>query len=406
MASITERRSKSGTLTGFKITVCLGRNALYKQEWRIATIKVDDERISNLTPKKRQQELESIAHELEKQWKEEYQTSPETVKKKPTGYTLNQMLNIWIENNKHQWKPQSILSYRRDTGVILEHFGNRVKAGDINRLRLDEFVIWLKANKKYHFRTIQHIIITFRAAMGYGVAIGAVKSNPLDGFKVKNNEEQAECVDYLTADELAAFIDVVEQEAQRTNTLYWEAFTKVVLFTGIRRGEGLGLKWGDWDREKQKLSIRRNVSHGEQHGTTIVPTKTRQIRTVPVSDGLAAILCRFKEEQAAKYGDSLTADCFMFSSPANPLQSAGVSSPQTFIGRIKKRYAGQIPERCHWHLLRHSFGSLIVAETGNIELVRRLLGHSTIATTSRFYLGTGDDLMKSAVDRYAEIITK
>jgi integrase/recombinase XerC/integrase/recombinase XerD len=60
---------------------------------------------------------------------------------------------------------------------------------------------------------------------------------------------------------------------------------------------------------------------------------------------------------------------------------------------------GGLPEWLHPHALRHYYGTKLMRETGDIFLVSRVLGHSNMQTTARYYLAFD----ASYADRAAKI---
>ena len=360
MASISVRRNKDGEPIGYKILVCTGRDQFNRQVWRSTTIKTDDERIAGLTPRRLEDELKTIAHTLSKQWKKEWEeefdgSTGRQPKQKRKNYSLVELLDLWIANNRTAWRPQTTETFLMRRKTIIQFFGRNIKLSAVDRLALDEFVAWLRATKNFKYNTIRSVFVALRCAYNYAVDIGAAAKNPLANYRLKNTDDQPESVDYLTPAESVAFVGILERETKRTDSAYWECFGKVLLFSGVRKGEGLGLMWKDYDAENRKLRISRSVSHGANGGSVIVGTKTRKSRSVPVSAGLSEVLDRFHSEQVQKYGERLTGDCYIFCTVDNPADFAGASSPESWMQRMRKRYGDEIPSKLHWHVLRHPY---------------------------------------------------
>ena len=402
--AIQERRDKAGKLTGYKIVVCLGRDEFYRQVWRSETIKITDARIAGLTPVKQQKEVKAIEHLLAAEWKEQYKEKPEAIRGKKESHTLKSFLQLWIENNRAQWKPQSVGSYQIATGRINAFFGSQIKLGDVDRLKLDSFIADLKG-RGLAFRTVKHTLTAFKAAMGYAVEAKMLKENPLQGYKLKNWEEQRETVDFLTPVEAKGFLDVLERDTGRTGSLYWTVFGQLLLFTGLRRGEAQGLQWQDYDAKARQMTVQRSVSTDEHFSKTIVTTtKTKRIRHVPVSELLAATLEKFRAEQLARYGDQLTPESFMFCRPEEPAEPCSVGAPEAWITRLKRRYP-ELPARLHLHLLRHTSATLSIQSGADLTTVQRILGHSSVSMTEAFYVGTADETKLESANRLEKTIT-
>lgn len=151
---------------------------------------------------------------------------------------------------------------------------------------------------------------------------------------------------YLKPGELAA-VDRVLEDSPVDRAMF-----RLMSFSGLRVGELVSVRWRDLDLERRQL-----VVHG----------KGGRYRVVPVDRVTAGILAGL----APPGYRSSPARIFGF-------------SRETVERRVKqwcrragvKRWRQMTP-----HKLRHSYAVLLLEETGNIELVRQLLGHSSVTTT-------------------------
>lgn len=153
--------------------------------------------------------------------------------------------------------------------------------------------------------------------------------------------------------------------------------------TGMRCGEALGLTWDNIDFNKQTITINKqwgSVAHGLQG---FKPCKTRNsYRTLPVS---ASLLHELKVWHDFR---PLPLDGRVF---------GGLSSLYiaTLAGEyIRKHFPGRT-----FHSLRHTFATLLLSETGDVNLVAGVLG-DTIQTVSATYL----DYTQDVRDRAAKTI--
>ena len=128
----------------------------------------------------------------------------------------------------------------------------------------------------------------------------------------------------------------------------------VAIFTGMRRGEILGLKWRDID-------FKRNF-------ITLLDTKNGEKREVPMSELVKTALIRVR-----KHPDSQYIFCNKDGKPYHNLR-------KTFFTALKK--AGIIDFR--FHDLRHTFASHLVMAGFDLYTVAALLGHKDIRMTLRY----------------------
>jgi len=163
----------------------------------------------------------------------------------------------------------------------------------------------------------------------------------------------------------------------------WEALYLTTLYLGLRRGEVLGLMWEDIDFDTAILTVQRSLQRagGQLVASDVKTAKSR--RTVNLPDEIVDSLRTHKARQAVdrlKAGEVWQDTGYVFT---------------TLIGtpiepRNLNRDLGTVTEKAglgHWHPheLRHSAASLMMAAGIPIEVVRDVLGHSSIRMTADVY---------------------
>jgi integrase len=160
---------------------------------------------------------------------------------------------------------------------------------------------------------------------------------------------------------------------------------QVLLYTGLRRGELLGLEWTDIDFENKFLSVRRNSQYVPSKGVYNEDPKTAHSRRrIRISDNVVELLKSYKEWQdnnIENIGEKWENSNRLFTK-----WNGGPMHPDTISGWfhdfIKRK---QLPDVCI-HSLRHTNASLMVANGIPIKVVSDRLGHASVTTTSNFYL--------------------
>jgi integrase len=231
--------------------------------------------------------------------------------------------------------------------------------------------------------TIHNNIAALRAALNRATEWGIVDKMPLGKIRHRAADENA-VVRYLSADEedrlrtsLAARDD--QRHAGRESANAWrrergyEEFPPygqytdhvvplvlLALNTGLRRGELLRLQWRDVDLNRRVLTVR-----GED-------AKTGQTRHVPLNSEAARV---------AKVWKSL-------SDPDGYVFVRSDDSDSQPLSYIRKAWTGVLDaagvKRFRFHDLRHTFASNLVMAGVDINTVRELLGHKSIAMTLRY----------------------
>lgn len=147
----------------------------------------------------------------------------------------------------------------------------------------------------------------------------------------------------------------------------------LLLLTGLRRGELLGLQWGDISRHM--LTVNRSVFL-EDCTPTVIEHRAKtaaSLRTIPLMPEL-----EYRLLALPKYGP------FVFST-----KSGTIWHPRNF-SRDYARFFARLHEaepsvRClSPHSCRHTFATLSLGVCSDIRVVQMLLGHTDIKTTSRY----------------------
>jgi integrase len=190
-----------------------------------------------------------------------------------------------------------------------------------------------------------------------------------------------------------------------------EAILLLASATGMRRGELLGLRWGDLDFDSHTVSIERTIHResilqpdGSRIGRIVVaPPKTASSRRVnQLSEPLIDVLVRHQMEQAIVRSladdDWENSDYVFTNDRGNPLDES----------KFSKRWSRFLREnglrRIRFHDVRHSFATILIEEdSGNLASVSKALGHSSIGITMDIYAKTAR-IDTQATSRMSELL--
>ena len=191
---------------------------------------------------------------------------------------------------------------------------------------------------------------------------------------------------------------------------------QISYFSGLRLGEVSGLVWQDINLEEQYMTVRRSVSYNSQrHTIQIGPTKRGKVRTVDFGDILTDILAKARKKQKeyeSEY-EELYNSCYykevreknriyyeyyhlnqLDCVPENYHEVDFVCRRRdgslmlpTSIESVCGHAARKLPgfENFHFHVLRHTYTTNLLANGAKPKDVQELLGHSSINTTMNIY---------------------
>lgn len=199
-------------------------------------------------------------------------------------------------------------------------------------------------------------------------------------------------------------------------------------YTGLRIGEVCGLTWQDIDLENLYLTVRRSLTYSNvRKGTVIGPTKRKKIRTVDFTTTLAKILKAAKKQQEQNrltYGELSCQNYYTIGKDRNRTYydvhclpvTEKVSEEMNELDLVCVRHNGafisqkSISDMCltfrkkiegigefHFHKLRHTYSTKLIASGAPPKDVQELLGHSDLSTTMNIYTHGSRESKRSAV---------
>ena len=201
----------------------------------------------------------------------------------------------------------------------------------------------------------------------------------------------------LTVQEARRFLEHLQSHR-------FEALFTMMLMTGLRRGEALGLQWTDLDTKKGVLTVRRQLQR-EGDGLVTRDTKTqRSRRVINLPSQMLAILKRHRQDQEnarTALGPAWIDSGFIFTTAIG-----GPLDPRNLLREFKKVCSEAGLGDWHLHELRHSAASLMLAQGVRLQVVSEVLGHSSIRMTADVYGHILDPDRESAADAMAAVLWK
>jgi integrase len=159
------------------------------------------------------------------------------------------------------------------------------------------------------------------------------------------------------------------------------------IFTGLRQGELLALRWMDVDFDEGVVRVTRALGRDG----AFTPGKTEWARRAVV---LMPSLARTLKEHRLASRHSLDTDLVFASAtgrPLDPRNLGGKAPTEKTKGRgmaaalVRAGIVGEGNLKVRFHDLRHTFASLLVAQGADVVFVSRQLGHASPATTLGIY---------------------
>lgn len=189
--------------------------------------------------------------------------------------------------------------------------------------------------------------------------------------------------------------DVLHQilEALESEPIKWRTITHLMIVTGARRGEVMGLSWDKIDWESGQITIDANLLYDPGKGIYISSTKTGNIRYVFLPEETMALLKKYRawyNELRLTMGDMWQGEknrLLFVRDDGRPMNPDSISA---WLPRFAKRH--NLP-RINPHAFRHSAASILIDSGVDLLSVSKQLGHTMTSTTTDIY---GHLIAKSA----------
>jgi integrase len=365
MATI-QKRGKS-----YYFTVSCGYDTKGNQVRKTKTWMPD----SVLTPKQLEKELQRQVILFEEQVK--------TGQSADGNIKFADFIDKWItEHCEKQLQPKTISENKKLLKRIIPTLGH-IRLDKLKPLHFQQFYNNLQEpgmNEKtggfLSANTISHYHRLLSSMLNTAVLWGMIPNNPL---KIKPPKIEAKESSYLDDEQAVKLLDALD-----TESIVYRTMITLLLYTGARKGEVLGLEWKDIDFDNSLLSIVRSSQYISKQGIiTKEPKNKNSIRSIKVSGDIIALLQQYKkwqEEERLKCGDRWNDTDRLFTqwngTPMHP------DTLPTWFDKFLKRHG--LPD-INIHGLRHTCASILIAQRVDIRTVSKRLGHAQPSTTSNIY---------------------
>ena len=253
-------------------------------------------------------------------------------------------------------------------------------------------------NTKLSPKTIQHYHRLISSILQTAVQWQVIPYNPCERIKPPKVEQKESR--FLNDVEVLELFHCLDKEAIQYKTLI-----TLLVYTGMRRGEILGLKCSDIDFNTQTINIQRAVLYLPNKGIFEDSTKTSSSqRIIKVADTALQLLKEYKKGQniqRLQCGDQWHNLNYIFTSwNGKPMH------PDSLTAWFKKFITKYNLPSVSIHSLRHTNASLLIANGVNITTVSKRLGQATTATTTKIYAHAIQSADEAAYNTLQNILKK
>lgn len=316
--------------------------------------------------------------------------------------TINSYFELW-KNIKTGIRETTFASYVRYYKRYVEPEFGKMKLKNVTYSSIVLFLNEMAVKRGLSFGSIRNIKVVLSMVLDIAVKDNVLKSNPCQGTLKELQREYGKDtkeVRALTLEEQKLFESFLAKPGRYNR--YYPIFT-VMLWTGMRVGEVLGLTWDDIDFENNEIDVNHTLLYydkgkGEGSDYKINPPKTKSSnRTVPMLPKVREALIKEKEYQeqlgikCVSEVDGLTNFIFLNNKgkvlshkKLNHKLSVICNAINDELRTDKSRTVNDFPH-VHNHMLRHTFATRMREAGADMKAVSDMMGHEGILITLKTY---------------------
>ena len=280
------------------------------------------------------------------------------------------MINKFLQYITHEkrYSPHTITSYTKDLEDFLEFYLRTEGSEDLlkaDKKIIRNFIVDL-SEKNISKRSINRKVSTIRSFYKFLLKIEEIKNSPVEN--ISSLKFYAEKQTPISKEEM---IKLDEEVFHETDNLLKQCIIETLYQTGIRKAELCGLIFENVNLETQELKI---IGKGNKE------------RYVPISEKLAELLSEYlsirKPQEDAR-------NLFF-------VNKNGKKLTEKFVYLAVNKYLSLVTskEKKSPHILRHSFATHVLDNGAEISKVKKILGHSSLASTQVYTNANIEQLKK------------
>lgn len=306
--------------------------------------------------------------------------------------TFKEVADLWLESYETTVKPTTYQNTRKYLNILIKDYFSDIRIESISVSMMQQIV--LKLSKRYTAYSLYLSVVN--RVFKFAMSLGIVQSNPVDRvIRPKQQPPKSEKI-ALTKEELNTFLTLAKEYARPVLYAAWHTLA----YTGLRKGELLGLEWSDIDLDNKVISVQHNLVMVNGKYRIQSPKTRRSIRKITIDDITASVLKSWKLEQKKLFfKNGVKNSNIVFSGSSG--EYLDKSHFRVSLKKFLKRY--DLPA-ITVHGLRHTHASLLFEAGVEPKTISDRLGHANIQTTLDMYTHLNDNQRSDVADRLLKFL--
>ena len=327
----------------------------------------------------------------------------------PSEFTVDQWFDFWINNIVCDLAPNTRRNYRERYKHNIQPVIGKLRIVNVKPMHCKKVLHNMEST--YAGSTIKQTYISMGTMFRSAVLNDIIDRHPMDGVRYTKPVRAVSDIKYLTVEEQTRFLAT----AKRSHNYRQYA---LLLETGLRTGELIGLTWDEIDLNKRTLTVSKTMEYRHKQGYWRAgPPKTlASYRTIPLTNRAYEILEElYNERDERKQSDDLdqTLDYINLMTGETKtlvMRNLVFINWRTGMPNKNSSYDTHLYKLCDeagikrfcMHALRHTYATRAIERGVQPKALQQLLGHASLQTTMDRYVHVTDEYMLNAVRQFEE----
>lgn len=327
-----------------------------------------------------------------------------------SNMTVDMWFEYWINNIVGDRAPNTQRNYRERYHRNIQPVIGGLLLTQVKPLHCK--IVLNQMEKDYAGSTIRQAYICMGTMLKSALMNDLITKHPMNGVLYTKPVRATSDINFLTLDEQKKFLEV----AKRSHNYFQYA---LLLETGLRTGELIGLTWDAINFEKRTLTVNKTMEYRHKQGCWRAgpPKSQHGYRTIPLTNKAYEILKEIYQNKGSRKESETLSKTLEYIDRQTGQKCDLVMRDLVFVnwrtGEPAKNssYDTHLYKLCDeakinrfsMHALRHTYATRAIESGVQPKVLQKLLGHASIKTTMDRYVHVTDDSMLNAIRQFENL---